>query len=132
MRIHHLAKTEGELSGRSVYRYYRRLDTAGIDLVLLSLADRLATEGVTISPEDWQKELSVCRVLLEAWFDHRTEKVQPERLINGDDLITELHLHPGKMVGELLEAIREAQAEGQINSRESALQFARNYLGAKG
>lgn len=132
MRIHHLAKTEGELSDRSVYRYYRTLDSAGIDLVLLSLADRLATEGVTISPEDWQKELSVCRELLEAWFDHRTEKVQPERLINGDDLIAELHLHPGKMVGELLEAIREAQAEGQINSRESALKFARNYLGTKG
>ncbi len=40
----------------------------------------------------------------------------------------ELKMQPGRAVGELLELIREEQAEGHIATREEALDFARAWL----
>ena len=131
MRFHHLAKNETELSRRSIYRYFRDLGPAGIDLVLLGLADKLAVYGVTITPAEWQKELHAGRQLLEAWFSHQDDLVNPPRLVSGKDLIKELQLQPGPRLGELLEAIREAQAAGAVTSREDALQYAAAWLNSR-
>lgn len=128
MRIHHLAKSGHEVSRRSIYRYFRDLGEAGVDMVLLSLADKLATYGVTITPADWQRELHVGRQLLEAWFVNKEAHLQPVKLITGSDLIAELDLQPGPQFGELLEAVREAQAIGQVGTREEALEFARAWV----
>ena len=43
----------------------------------------------------------------------------------GTEIIRELGLRPGPMIGRLLSAIQEAQATGQVASRAQALQFAR-------
>jgi len=128
MRIHHLAKTGEPVSRKALFRYFRDLDAVGVDLVLFSLADKLATYGVTITAEGWQQELHVCRQLLDAWYDRREEYLQPTRLINGSDLMEALDIQPGPLVGVLLEEIREAQAAGQITTRTEALGFARERL----
>ncbi|MHB8817834.1 MAG: CCA tRNA nucleotidyltransferase [Bellilinea sp.] len=128
MRIHHLAKSDHEVSRRSIYRYFRDLGDAGVDMVLFSLADKLATYGVTITPADWQKELHIGRQLLEAWFVNKEAHIQPVKLITGSDLIAELQLQPGPQFGDLLEAVREAQAIGQVGTREEALEFAREWV----
>jgi putative nucleotidyltransferase with HDIG domain len=44
-------------------------------------------------------------------------------------LMRELNLKPGKQIGELLEAIREAQAMGEVSTREQALDLARKKIG---
>jgi hypothetical protein len=43
-------------------------------------------------------------------------------------LMRELNLEPGRIIGQLLEGIREAQATGKVSSREQALDFARGQL----
>lgn len=131
MRIHWLAKSGENVSKRAIYRYFRDLGAAGVDLVLLSLADKTATYGVTITPAEWQKELTVCRQLLDAWFNMHEEIIQPKWLVNGTDILDELNLQPGKIVGELLEELHEAQAIGQVQSREQGLLLARNLLESK-
>jgi hypothetical protein len=45
--------------------------------------------------------------------------------LNGNDLMAELDLAPGPQIGRLLEAIREAQAAGELHTREAALSLAR-------
>jgi hypothetical protein len=42
--------------------------------------------------------------------------------------MSELRLAPGRIVGQLLEAIREGQATGKVETREQAFDFAREYL----
>ncbi len=120
MRIHHLASTSNEVSRRSIYRYFRDLGESGVDLCLLSLADTLATYGITIPPARWERELVICRQLLENWFVQRAETIAPARLVNGDDLMKRFGLKPGPQLGELLENIREAQAAGQIHTVDEA------------
>jgi hypothetical protein len=53
----------------------------------------------------------------------------PLRLITGNDLMNEFKLAPGKDIGRMLDMIREAQAAGEIHTREEALQYLRNDLG---
>jgi poly(A) polymerase len=42
--------------------------------------------------------------------------------------MSELGLQPGRIVGQLLEAIREGQATGRVASREEAIELAREHL----
>ncbi len=128
MRIHWLAAGEEQPSPRAVYRFFRDTGEAGIDLCLLSLADTLATYGVTILPACWERELAVCRQLLEAWFEQRQRVIDPPRMVNGDDLIHHFQLEPGPLIGKLLDAIHEAQAVGQIDTPEQAYALARKII----
>lgn len=128
LRIHLLTEEEKGPSSRAIYRFLRSVGSAGVDLVLLALADRLAIEGIYLTTEKWIKTLDVCRLLLETWWEKREQALQPVRLVNGEDLMIELNLQPGKRIGELLEAIAEAQALGEITDRAGALGFARDWL----
>jgi tRNA nucleotidyltransferase/poly(A) polymerase len=53
------------------------------------------------------------------------EKVYPPKLVTGDDL-KGMGLAPGPRFKEILLAIEEAQLEGRLQDRESALRFARS------
>jgi poly(A) polymerase len=53
------------------------------------------------------------------------EKVYPPKLVTGDDL-KGMGLRPGPRFREILLAVEEAQLEGRLQDRESALEFARS------
>lgn len=132
MRIHfHASRLEGEKkspSRRAIYRFFRDSDGAGVELVLLSLADLRGTRANTLSQETWSAYLDVCRIFLENYWEKPEEAVAPPRLLNGDDLMRELDLRPGPVIGDLLEAIRERQAMGKIATQEQAIEYAREWL----
>ena len=131
MRIHGLSdrKAQGQdPSRKSLYRFFRDTGPAGVELVLLSLADTRATSEDNLTPEHWAACLEVCASLLEAWYEKTEEIVAPPQLLNGNDLISEFKMRPGRAVGELLELVREEQAAGQVATREEALDFARSWL----
>jgi tRNA nucleotidyltransferase/poly(A) polymerase len=125
MRPHFLARDVATINRRVIYRYFRAMGAAGVELCLLALADVLAVWGPTLPEERWLAELDVCQKLLEAWWEQPEQVVHPPRLLNGQDLIRELHLQPGPQVGYLLEAVQEAQAMGEVRDRRAALELAR-------
>jgi hypothetical protein len=96
--------------------------------VLLGLADLRGTRGSALTQENWAAALDVARILLENYWEKREETVAPPRLLDGNELMKELNLQPGRIVGQLLEAIREGQAIGKIGTREQAITFALDYL----
>lgn len=115
-------------SRKAVYRFFRDAGEAGVDLVLLALADLRGMCDHTLTQETWTRALDIARVLLENFWEKREETVAPPRLLDGNDLMRELDLQPGKIIGQLLEAIREGQATGQVVTREGALELAREEL----
>lgn len=117
-----------EPSRKAIYRYFRDAGTAGIDLILLGLADLRGTYDHTLAQKTWVAALDVARILLENYFERREETVAPPRLLDGNDLMKELNLQPGRIIGQLLESIREGQAGGEITTREQALEHARAWL----
>ena len=128
MRIHHLAATHPQVSRRSIFRYFREMEDAGVDLCLLSLADTLATYGVTISPSRWEIELGICRQILTAWFEQSHEIISPPRLISGNELMVAYNLKPGPQIGQILERIKEAQATGEVTNQAEAMALSKKIL----
>jgi poly(A) polymerase len=132
MRFHffsgRLEHDKQEPSRKAIYRFFRDTGKAGVDLVLLGLADLRGTQGSTLSQETWTAALDIARVLLENYWEKPQETVTPPRLLDGNELMSELGLEPGRIVGQLLEAIREGQAVGKVENREQALDLAREHL----
>ncbi len=119
----------GEIpSRRAIYRFFRRVEAAGVDICLLSLADFLATYGTTPPPEAWARHLDIVRALLEAWWEKPEESVRPADILNGSELMALFDLPAGPQIGHVLEAVREATATGQIRTRDEALTFVREML----
>jgi putative nucleotidyltransferase with HDIG domain len=115
-------------SRKAIYRFFRDTGSAGVDICLLSLADILATFGPTLPQERWEKYLDVVRELLSAWWEDKGESVFPAPLINGDQLMEHLAIPPGPTIGYLIEAIREAQVGGEIDTQEQAILLATKLL----
>ena len=118
-----LLSREPKVTRRAVYRFFRDTGSWGVEVCLLALADHLATWLDELIPERWERRTQVVGMLLEHYFWHR-EVIAPPPLIRGDELIEALGLEPGPIVGKLLEAIREAQAAGEVKTKDEALKLA--------
>ncbi|MCL5801387.1 MAG: HD domain-containing protein [Gammaproteobacteria bacterium] len=127
-RPYMLTKEGGSPSRRAIYRFFRDAGATGVEICLLSLADFMGKFEAQVPKDELEKHLEALRTLLEAYFEHPGEQVVPPALINGEDLMRDLGLKPGPKIGELLEAVREAQAAGEVGDREGALQLARQHL----
>ena len=126
MRPHWLA--EAPLTRRAMYRFFRDTKDYGVDILLLSMADHLATHGPEVDQATWVERLGMIAEMFETYFSQHEEIVAPPPLVNGNDIMQELGLPPGKQIGVILEAIREAQASGEVMTREEALTVARRML----
>lgn len=129
MRPHGLAR--GRLTPRAIYRFFRDLGALGVDLVLLALADTLAVWGPTLTDAIWKPRLHVAQTLWQAFFEAPERFVRPIPLIRGDDLLA-MGVPEGPRIGHILEAIREAQAAGEVTTREEALALARKLIDEMG
>jgi poly(A) polymerase len=82
------------------------------ELLALHRADALATATST-------EHVEYCEELLRKWS---REELNPPPLITGEDL-KQKDLKPGPLYKRLLDAVREAQLDGTITSREQALEM---------
>jgi len=115
------------LPKRAVYRYLRTCEPVEIDVTVLSIADRLATRG-SGSERAIERHLELARELLDAGLRWQAERPRPP--LRGDELTRELGLRPGPQVGEILQELEEAAYAGEINSRQQALEKARELTGS--
>ena len=128
MRPLFLAQSGKPPSRRAIYRFFRDCGEAGVDICLLALADTLGTYGPELPQDLWSSQLDTVRVLLSAYWENNEKQVDPPALLSGHDLIQEFKLMPGPEVGELLAALKEEQAMGELNDRQDALRFAEAWL----
>lgn len=78
-----------------------------------SLLDAIATAGLNV-----EKIESLRQLISEA----KQTEVAPEPLLTGEDLIA-LGLQPGKLFKIVLDQVYNAQLEGRIRTKESAIEF---------
>lgn len=112
---------------RAVYKYYRDTQPVSVDLLYMNLADYLAARGPLLEIDEWKRYSAKVRRI----FDTRVDEpavVAPERLVDGNFIMQSLNLTPGPLVGELLEIVREAQAAGEIKTKEDALALAKREM----
>ena len=85
-------------------------------------AESLVAMHEALSPEELQ-DVAYCR----QWLAQPREVLDPPPLINGEDL-RRLGLKPGPVFKRILQAVRDAQLDGEIRTKEEALKFARGMI----
>lgn len=113
---------------RAVYRFFRDTGEAGADTLLLCLADYLATSGPNLRMACWRRLVKLAASMLADYYERHQKAISPPKLISGHDLMEEFGLEEGPRIGELLEAVREAQVEGEVRTREDVLALVEGLL----
>ena len=122
----------GQLSGdkvtlRAIRRYFVDLGPTGLYVALVSLSDHLAMRGPAPLTDHWIRHLATVRLLCHSYIRERAH-IMPPRLLQAEELMRHLSIKPGPLVGQLLDQIAEAQAEGQVHSKNDALWLAKEVL----
>jgi len=128
---HHLRPTqmsqEGLPTSRAIYRFFRDTGEAGIDILMFSLADHLATRGPGLINSNWQEHITIVNHVISRYYEEE-QTVPHVKLVDGHDLIGLFGMKPGAELGRILELVREAQAAGELTNRQEALDYIRNCL----
>jgi hypothetical protein len=117
------------LPRREVYRYLEACSPVGVDVTVLSVADRLATRGDN-AERAIDRHLELARQILPealAWSER-----PPRAPVRGDELSQALGIRPGPQLGELLDELTEAAYAGEVSTREEAIGYARQLVGGDG
>jgi poly(A) polymerase len=134
LTLHHLRLgfliPEVPLPPRRVHEYLRATEPVGVDVTLLTVADRLSARGAgpLARPEMVEAHLSLARQMVAAALDWRREGPPPP-LLRGDELARELGIEQGPELGGLLAELEAAQYAGEVADRAAAVEHARRVHG---
>lgn len=120
--------SEKKPTKRDIYRFFHRTGEAGIDICMISLAGILARYGSSLEQDEWVSKLLICQNLFDAWWNKKSEIIDPPRFLSGNELKEQFALLEGPIIGMLLEKISEEQAAGNIKNRSEALAYAKDAL----
>ena len=98
------------------------------ELGLLCLADSLASQGPEKDPAAEERLNALWEGLIEVREALAGQAREP--LLSGRDLMQELGLEPGPLIGRLLSGLEEARLGGEVRDRQEALEWARRELEA--
>ncbi len=129
---HHLRpmqmSQEGLPTDRAIYRYFRDTGETGLDILYLSLADHLATRGPELEITGWRDHNRLVEYVISKHFE-KENVITPPKIVDGYDIMNIFRISPGPRIGEILETVREAQASGEVTTREEALSFIGRLVG---
>jgi poly(A) polymerase len=118
--MHAIELSQPQVKMKTLLRWFRRLGENMVPLIILSMADTLATLGPASSPAERERHMCWACNAISLYYTNIRERLAAPPLIGGRDLL-EMGVPPGPVLGRILHAAREAQDEKLVNSREEAL-----------
>ena len=110
----------------AIRRFVTDLDGHVLALLLVQMADGWATRGPNYTREHFRRHCGFASyVLARAWA---VTEVEDPPLITGEDLMHDLDLPGGRLLGAVLTSVRDAQLNGLIRERAEALALAQATL----
>ena len=119
LRPKQMAEPRAMPSRRALFRYYREAGDAAIATLYLNMADYLAARGPLLEHDEWREHCDLMAYILNANF----ETPAAPRLLTGSDVMDEFAIGPGPLVGKLLDAVTEARAAGEVETRDDAMRL---------
>lgn len=117
----------GGITDRAIYRFFRDTGEAGVDVAVHAWCDKQATYAPGSDTDEQNALHAVIARLLDRYYHAREQVVLPPVLLTGREVMDLLKMTPGPTVGAALEAVREAQATGEITSRDEAIEFLKKF-----
>ncbi|HEY9776717.1 MAG TPA: HDIG domain-containing metalloprotein [Planktothrix sp.] len=124
--FHHGVPTD-----RAIARFYRSMGDDLPELMLLAFADFGATRGPGLMGENRKHQEESLMGLLNGYPAYREAARQRVKLLNGNDVMQLLSLKPGPVIGQILEALEEAQEFKEVLDRSDAERFVKKHFAEK-
>lgn len=113
---------QGPPTDKAIHRFYRNMGEDVPELITLAFGDLGATRGPGLEETRGALENSL-RELLAGYPVFQDSQKKLPKLLDGDQIMQLLGIKPGRLIGELLEELEEAQALKQVTDREEAERF---------
>jgi poly(A) polymerase len=107
----HMRFMEVDRMGQAAFKRLLRLPRFDDQLELLRIDTLAALRPLTVY-EKLQRRIA----------ETPPDSIRPPQLINGDDLVA-MGFAPGRRMGEILDAVEQAQLEGELTTRDEAVAF---------
>ncbi len=114
------------LNEKVMMRYVRKMDDNVVDNIILAKADRLSARGVDITEEIVNANISGLDKLLDFYLSKKDSLAPLPKLIDGREIMEILNIKPSPKLGEIINAINEAQLNGDITTHEEAVNYIKN------
>lgn len=115
-----------EINDKILMRYVRKMEDNSIDEIILAQADRLSARGEAVSDEMVENNISGLNRLLRFYLDVRDTLEPLPVLLDGNDVMKILNIKPSKQLGQIMNALHEAQLSGDVTTKEKAVEFIKN------
>jgi tRNA nucleotidyltransferase/poly(A) polymerase len=125
--IYPSAMMNEEANEKAMLRYCRKLGNNIIDNIILAKADRLSARGEAVSDKMVKQNIENLDKLLNFYFSSLDKLAPLPKLLNGNDVMQILNIKQGPILGKILSALKEAQADGDVNSKDEAIEFVKKY-----
>ena len=116
-----------EANEKAMMRYFRKLGDNVIDNIILAKADRLSARGEAVSDEMVEQNIKNLDKLLNFYFDSLDKLAPLPKLLCGNEVMEMLNIKAGPELGKILDALYEAQLDGDVISKDDAIAFVKKY-----
>lgn len=120
--------TSPQITEKIMMRYVRKMDKNSIDAIILAQADRLSARGPEITDEIVERNITSLNMLLRFYLEARETLKPLPKLLSGSDVMDILNIKPSRKLGEIMEALHEAQVSGDVITREHAVEFVKKLV----
>ncbi len=108
-------------------RYIRKMGDNVIDNIILAKADRLSARGPLITDEIVRENIGNLDKLLEYYINIKDSLKPLPKLLSGDEIMELKNIPQSPKLGEIITALKNEQLEGNIVSKDDAINFVLNY-----
>lgn len=114
-----------ELNDKIYMRFIRKMENEVIDVITLAKADRLSAQGVAITDEIVEENITNLNALLNFYLSVKETLKPLPKLLTGEEIMEILDLKPSKELGNVIKSLQEAQLAGDITTKKEALSYIR-------
>ncbi len=118
-------------SNKAKFRFFRDTADNAIMILLLTIADRNAMQGVLSRKKSFIFLEDELVNMIIALFKNAAKNQARPRLLDGNEIIKLLDLKPSPLIGKLLKEVEEAQALKIIQNKKEAKQLVKDICGAQ-
>ena len=117
-----------QITEKIMMRYVRKMDKNSIDAIILAQADRLSARGPEITDEIVERNITSLNMLLKFYLEARETLKPLPKLLDGNEVMKILNIKPSRRLGEIMDALHEAQISGDVVTKDHAIEFVKNYM----
>ena len=116
-------------SGEKAYmRFYRKMEEETIDLIAIAYADRMSALGPEVTEETVKQNIEGLNFLLQNYLKEKNKMSPLPKLLDGKEIMSLLNIPASPKLGKIIEQLKEAQLNGDVNTKEEAVVFIKKLI----